>query len=78
MDIPALGEENLAKNLVENEKKNDDLACPSWREREREKSLKTFEKSELNKSRYDFKKTYSRFLIDQKSVSIDRNKQRLT
>ena len=37
MDIPALGEENLAKNLVENEKKNDDLACPSWREREREK-----------------------------------------
>ena len=37
--------------------KNDDLACPSWRERE--KSLKTFEKSELNKSRYDLKKTYS-------------------
>ena len=56
MDIPALGKENLAKNLVENEKKNDDLACPSWREREREKSLKTFEKSELNKSRFDLKK----------------------
>ena len=26
------------------------------RERERERSLKTFEKSELNKSRFDFKK----------------------
>ena len=29
------------------------------REREREKSLKTFEKGELNKSRSDFKKAYS-------------------
>ena len=28
-------------------------------EREREKSLKTFEKGELNKSRFDFKKAYS-------------------
>ena len=76
MDIPALGEENLAKHLVENDKKNDDLACPSWRERERErereKSLKTFEKSELNKSRSDLKKAYSRFSIEQKSVLIDR------
>ena len=35
MDVPALGEENLAKNLVENDKKIDDWACPSRRERER-------------------------------------------
>ena len=37
-------------------------ALPS--QRERDKSLKTFEKCELNKSRSDFKKTYSRFSID--------------
>ena len=36
---------NLLWSLVESE-----------RERERERSLKTFEKSELNKSRFDFKK----------------------
>ena len=58
MDIPALGEENLAKNLVENEKKKMMIQLVRVGEREREKSLKTFEKSELNKSRYDFKKTY--------------------
>ena len=40
-------------------------------EREREKSLKTFEKGELNKSRSDFKKAYSRFSIDRKSILID-------
>ena len=43
----------------------------SLAELEREKSLKTFEKGELNKSRSDLKKAYSRF-------SIDRNRQRLT
>ena len=35
MDVPALGEENLAKNLVENDKKIDDWACLSWKEIER-------------------------------------------
>ena len=61
MDILALGEENLEKNLVENDKK---LMIELVRVEEREKSLKTFEKGELNKSRSNFKKTYSRFLID--------------
>ena len=41
MDIPALGEENPAKNLVENDKKIEDGACPNWREKkEFEKVLK--------------------------------------
>ena len=35
MDVPALGEENLAKNLVKNDKKIDDWACLSWKEIER-------------------------------------------
>ena len=52
MDIPALGEENLAKNLVENDKKLIELVWVG----EREKSLKTFEKGELNKLRSDFLK----------------------
>ena len=34
-------------------------ALPSRREREKEKSLKSFEKGELNKSRSYFKKAYS-------------------
>ena len=69
MDILALGEENLAKNVVENDKKlMIELVRVGEREREREKSLKTFEKGELNKLRSDFKKTYSRFSIDRKSV----------
>ena len=74
MDILALGEENLAKNVVENDKKlmiELVRVGEREREREREKSLKTFEKGELNKLRSDFKKTYSRFLIDRESVSID-------
>ena len=41
---------NLLWSLAESERE---------REREREKSLKTFEKGELNKSRFDFKKAYS-------------------
>ena len=54
MDILALGEENLAKNVVENDKKlMIELVRVGEREREREKSLKTFEKCELNKSRSD-------------------------
>ena len=43
MDVPALGEENLAKNLVENDKKIWWLSL-SELERDREKILKTFEK----------------------------------
>ena len=80
MDIPAYGERNLARNLEENGKKF--VVEPyrvGEREREREKSLKTFEKGELNKSRSNLKKkTYSQFSIGRKSVSIDRNRQRLT
>ena len=75
MDVPAYGEKNLARNLEENDKK---IAVEPCQVGEREKILKTFEKGELNKSRSDFKKAYSRFSIDQKSISIDRNRQRLT
>ena len=46
MDILALGEENLAKNLVENDKK---FMVELVQVGEREKSLKNFEKGELNK-----------------------------
>ena len=41
------------------------------------KVWKTFWKVSLNKSNSVFKKPESRFSIDQKSVSIDRNRQRL-
>ena len=53
MDIPAYGEKNLARNQEENDKK---FAMEPCRVREREKSLKTFENGELNKSRSDFKR----------------------
>ena len=56
MDILAYGEKNLARNQEENDKK---FAVEPCRVREREKSLKTFENGELNKSRSDFKKAYS-------------------
>ena len=52
MDIPAYGEKNLAKIQEENDKKL--LWSPIESEREREESLKTFEKSVLNKSRSEF------------------------
>ena len=68
MDITAYGEKNLARNQEENDKK---IVVEPCRVGEREKSLKTFEKGELNKSKFDFKKAYSR-------CSIDRNRQRLT
>ena len=58
MDISAYGEKKLARNQEENDKK---FVVEPCRVGEREKS---FEKGELNKSRSDFKKTYSRFLID--------------
>ena len=51
MDIPALGEKNLAKNSEENDKK---LMWSLVRIGEREKSLKTFEKGKLKKSRSYF------------------------
>ena len=55
MDLPALGEENLAKDLEENDKKWKILLC--WvGEREREKSWKNFWKSVLNESNTVFKK----------------------
>ena len=55
MDIPAYGERNIARNQEENDKKFAVEPCRVG-ERERERSLKTFEKSELNKSRFDLKK----------------------
>ena len=61
MDTPTYGEKNLARNQEENDKK---YVVETCRVEEREESLKTFEKCELNKSRSDFKKTYSRFSID--------------
>ena len=61
MDIPTYGEKNIARNQEEKDKK---FAVKPCRVGEREKSLKTFEKGELNKSISDFKKAYSRFSID--------------
>ena len=75
MDILALGEENFAKNLVENDKK---LRMVLVRIGERKRSLKKFCKSDLNKSNLTLKKTYPRFSIDRESISIDRNRQKLT
>ena len=69
MDIPALGEENLAKNLVENDKKLT-IELVQVEEREREKSLKTFEKGELNKSRSYFKKNLFT-IFDRSKISFD-------
>ena len=54
MDIPVYGEKNLARNQEENYKK---FVVEPCRVREREKSLKTFEKGELNKLRSNFKKS---------------------
>ena len=76
MDIPAWGEENLARNLVENDKKlMIELVRVGEREREREvwkllKKVSWISQGLIKKK----KKTYSRFLIDRKSVSIDRNR----
>ena len=75
MDLPAWREENLAKRPEENDKK---LRMSLVQIEEREKSLKNFWKVRLNKSNSVFKKLDSQFLINRKSVSIDRNRQRLT
>ena len=72
MDLPALGEENLAKYSEENEKKWKILLC--WvGEREREKSWKNFWKSVLNESNTVFKKNliYDVRLIEKQVRSIE-------
>ena len=74
MDLPAYREKNLTKNPEENDKKFVGKPCPIQRER---KVWRTVWKVSLNKSNSDFKKPDSRFSIDRKSVSIDRNRQRL-
>ena len=61
MDIPAWREENLAKNFGGKWQKFDKE--PSSNRREREKSLRTFEKWGLNKSRSDFKKLIHDFQL---------------
>ena len=71
MDIPAYGEKNLARNLEENDKKM--AVEPCW-VGEREKSLKTFEKCELNKSRSNFKKSLFT-IFDWSKISFDWLKQ---
>ena len=74
-DLLALGDKNLAKISEENDKKS--LVEPSQvgeREREREESLKSFEKATLKKSNLTFKKHDSRVSIDRKTASIDRNR----
>ena len=65
------------KTLQEIRRKTTKNLLWSLVESEREKNLKTFEKGEL---RFDLKKkkAYSRFSIDRKSVSINRNRQKLT
>ena len=72
MGIPALGEENLTKNLAKNDKK---LRIVLVRIGERKRSLKIFWKSVLNKSNLAFKKAYLRFSINRKSVLIDQNRK---
>ena len=69
--LPALGEKNLAKRMVENDKKNGLEPWPSRIERER-KSWKTFEKVSLNTWKSVLKKFSTRFLIDRKTNSIGR------
>ena len=75
MVLPALGEKNLAKNLVENDKKSLMEPCQVG---EREESLKKFWKSVLNELNTVFKKKLdSRCSIDRKTGSINRTRQRL-
>ena len=75
--LPVFGERNLAKRMIKNDKK---LRWSQVRIGEREKSLDTFEKVILKKSRSVFflKKPESRYSIDRKLVSINRNNQKLT
>ena len=58
MDLPALGKENVAKDSEENDKKMEDFALLSRRERERERKVeKTFEKVFWTGQTLNFKKT---------------------
>ena len=79
MDIPAYGEKNLAKRLAENDKKKSlwslaESEREREREREREKVLKKFWKSERNKSKLIFLKTWF-MSFDWSKISFDRSKQ---
>ena len=73
-DLSAFKNKNLAKILEENDKKFDGGAYSQRGEREVEK---LFEKVTLKSPICLFKKPDSRVSIDQKSGSIDRNKQGL-
>ena len=53
-------------------------ALPSWRERERGKFEKLLKKMFWTSQDLTFKKAHLQFSIDRKSISIDRNKQKLT
>ena len=70
-DLPAYREENLAKNLEENDKKFVGKPCPIRRER---KVWKPFWKVSLNKSNSDFKKTWFT-IFDWSKISFDWSKQ---
>ena len=75
MDLPALGEENLAKDSEENDKNWMILLCRVG-EREREKLKKLLKKCfEWVKHRI-LKKPDSQYSIDRKTISINRNRQR--
>ena len=75
MVLPALREENLAKIEEENDKKIVVLPCQVG---ERRKVEKLFENDDLKQSKNCFKKTEIRCLIDRKTGSINRTRQRLT
>ena len=75
MVLPAMREENLAKIEEENDKKCEELPCQVGERRKVEKLLK---KMFLKQSKNCFKKLEIRSLIDQKTGSINRTRQRLT
>ena len=71
MDLPALGEENLAKQFGGKRQKLNVEPSPNQREREREKkSLKQFRLIKTNRGLHKFSIAIS---IDQRTGSIDRN-----
>ena len=71
------GERNLAKRMIKNDK---NLRWSQVQIGEIEKSLETFEKVILKRSRFVFffLKPESRYSINRKTVLINRNKQKLT
>ena len=73
----SLWREKPCKKLGGKRQKNCCRALPSRRERER-KVWKLLKKVSWISQDLTFKKTYSRFSIDRKLVSIDRNRQTLT